>query len=147
MRLIIGLACALLSVTASAQMYSWKDANGKTQYSDTPPADKTPARKLAAPAAPSSDAVDKRKAAADKEMDARKKQTDGQKTAAQAEKDKADAENRRINCDKARVNLQAIQSGEVRFTLDAKGERVALDGAVRENEIANARKVTDSWCK
>ena len=146
MRIVITLACALLSLAASAQMYSWKDATGKTQYSDQPPPDKA-ARKVAVPPAPSSDAGDKRKDAADKEMDARKKQKDGKDTAAKAEKDKASAEDRAINCEKAKGNLQGIESGQARFTLDAKGERVALDGAVREAELANARKVVDSWCK
>lgn len=146
MRIITALACALLSLAASAQMYSWKDASGKTQYSDQPPPDKS-ARKIAAPAAPSSDAGDKRKDAADQEMEARKKQKDAKENAAKAEKDKAGAEERAINCEKAKGNLQAIESGQVRFTLDAKGERVALDGAVRDAEIANARKVADSWCK
>jgi hypothetical protein len=147
MRLIVAFACALLSLTASAQLYSWKDASGKTQYSDEPPPGKTPARRLAAPPAPSSDAADKRKDAADKQMDERKKQKEAREAAAKAERDKAGAEERSRNCDRARGNLQAIESGQARFTLDAKGERVALDGAVREAEIASARKAVDTWCK
>lgn len=147
MRIIVALACALLSLAAAAQMYSWKDANGKTQYSDEPPPGKTPARRVTPPPAPSSDAVEKRKDAADKQLDERKKQQEAREAAAKAEKDKAGAEERARNCDKAKGNLQAIESGQARFTMDAKGERVALDGAVREAEIASARKAVDGWCK
>lgn len=141
------LACLLLPLTAAAQMYSWKDANGKIQYSDEPPPAQVQGRKVAAPPAPSSDAADRRKEAADREMEARKKQKEAKENTAKAEKEKADAEEKRVNCEKARGQLQAIESGQVRFTTDASGGRVALDGAVREAELASARRAVDSWCK
>lgn len=138
---------AILPATGAAEVYSWKGADGKIQYSDQPPPDKLPARKVAAPPAPSSDAADRRKATADKDMDARKKQKEANESAAKGDKEKAEAEDRKVNCEKAKGNLEALESGQVRFTIDAKGERVALDGAVREAELANARKAADSWCK
>lgn len=36
MRIIIPLILACLSTVASAQVYSWRDADGKMHYSDTP---------------------------------------------------------------------------------------------------------------
>ena len=141
------LACLLLPLTAAAQMYSWKDANGKIQYSDEPPPGKVQTRKVAPPSAPSADAAERRKEAADKDVEARKKQKESSEAAAKSDKDKAAAEDKRVNCEKARGQLQAIESGQVRFTTDAKGERVALDGAVRDAEIASARRAVDSWCK
>lgn len=141
------LACLLLPLTAAAQMYSWKDANGKIQYSDEPPPGKVQARKVAPPSAPSADAAERRKEAADKDVEARKKQKEAKESAAKADKEKSAAEDKRVNCEKARGQLQAIESGQVRFTTDAKGERVALDGAVRDAEIASARRAVDSWCK
>lgn len=141
------LACLLLPLTAAAQMYSWKDANGKIQYSDEPPPGKIQARKVAPPSAPSSDAADRRKEAADREMEGRKKQKEAGEKAAKAEKEKADAADKRLNCERARGHLQAIETGQARFTTDAKGERIALDGAAREAELASARRAADSWCK
>lgn len=146
MRAIL-FACLLLPLGAAAQMYSWKDANGKIQYSDEPPPGKVQARKVAPPSAPSSDAAERRKEAADRDMEARKKQKEAKESATKAEKEKADAEDKRVNCEKARGQLQAIESGQARFTTDAKGERIALDGAVRDAEIASARRAVDSWCK
>lgn len=147
MRFLVPLVFALTSLPAAAALYSWKDADGKIQYSDQPPPGKTQARKLAAPPAPASDADATRKSFAEKEMESRKKLKESQEAATKAEKEKADGEDRRVNCDKAKANLQGIESGQVRFTSNVQGERVALEGAVREAELANARKAVDSWCK
>ncbi len=131
---------------ASAQLYSWKDASGKIHYSDEPPPDKTQARKVAPPATGAGDPA-ARKALAEQEAAARKKQKDTQESADKSEQDKAQAEERRVQCERARSNLQGIESGQVRFTIGANGERVGMDGAAREAELANARKAVDSWCK
>jgi hypothetical protein len=34
----------------------------------------------------------------------------------------------------------------MRFMLNAQGERVALDGQLREEELARARKSVADWC-
>ncbi|OHC66335.1 MAG: hypothetical protein A2045_01885 [Rhodocyclales bacterium GWA2_65_20] len=147
MRFLVPLVFALCSLSATAALYSWKDADGKVQYSDQPPPGTTQARKLAAPPAPASDADATRKGFAEQEMAARKKQKESQEAAAKAEKEKTEGEARRVNCDKAKGNLHALESGQIRFTTSAKGERVALEGAVREEELASARKAVESWCK
>ncbi len=146
MRLLVPLTFAFYSVLASAQLYSWKDADGKVHYSDEPPAAKVPTRKVAPPPAPSGDPNAARKSFAEKEADARKKQKDAQDSAAKSEKEKAEAEERSVNCERAKGNLQGLESGLVRFTTNAKGERVGLEGAARDAEIANARKAVESWC-
>lgn len=147
MRFLIMLVFSLYSLAAAAQLYSWKDANGKIQYSDQPPPGKTQARKVAPPPAPASDPGATRSKFVEKEMESRKKQKDVQEAATKSEKEKADAEDRRVNCDKAKGNLQALESGQTRFTTNVKGERVALEGAVRDEELASARKAVDGWCK
>ncbi|MDO8933694.1 MAG: DUF4124 domain-containing protein [Rhodocyclaceae bacterium] len=147
MRFLLPLALVLHSLTVAAQLYSWKDADGKIHYSDEPPPAKTQARKVAPPPAPSADPAATRKNLAEMEMASRKKQKEAKDSAAKAEKEKADTEERRINCDKAKGNLQSIESGLTRFTTNAKGERVALEGAVRDAELASARKAADEWCK
>ena len=137
---------AYLPTAGLAEMYSWKDATGKIHYSDEPPPDKTPARKVAPPATGAGDPA-ARRALTEQEAAARKKQKETQEAADKSQKEKANAEERRTECERARSNLQAIESGQVRFTIDSKGERVALDGEVREAELAKARKAADSWCK
>jgi hypothetical protein len=141
------LAFALMSLAASAQLYSWKDANGKIHYSDEPPPDaKAQTHKVAPPATGAGD-PDARRAAVEREAEARKKQKEAQEAAGKADKEKADSQERRANCEQAKTNLKAIESGQIRFTMNSAGEKVGLDGAVREAEIAKARKTVDTWCK
>lgn len=139
-------ALALFAMAASAQMYSWKDASGKIHYSDEPPPDKAASRKVAPPATGAGDA-DARRKLVEQDAEARKKQKEAKEASGKAEKDKAAAEERRTECERARGNLQALESGQIRFTVNSSGERVALEGNVRDAELANARKVADSWCK
>ena len=147
MRILGLLVLALFAMNAAAQLYSWKDADGKVHYSDQPPAGKTPARKLAPPPAPSADPAAVRRDLAEKDMEWRKRQKEAQELSGKAEQDKADASERRSQCERAQGNLRAIESGQARYTTSSTGERVALDGAVREAELAAARKTVDSWCK
>jgi len=147
MRILLAFVLALCATAASAQLYSWKDADGKTHYSDQPPPTATPTRKIAAPAARATDPAGTRKNMAEKELASRQKQKDAQDAAAKAEKDQTDADARRVNCERARANLQGLESGATRFSINAQGERIALDGAVREAELANARKSVESWCR
>ncbi len=138
---------AALPVAGLAEMYSWKDTDGKIQYSDQPPPGKTVSRKLAAPSAPAVAPETLRQNSAEREMESRKKQKEAKEAAAKAEKDRGDAEERRGNCEKAKGNLQALESGRIRFTTDAKGERVALEGTVRDAELSSARKAVGEWCQ
>jgi type IV secretory pathway VirB10-like protein len=69
-KLLIAFFCTslLISATVSADVYKWKDKNGKTQYSDTPPMSNIPyttlsGKKPAQPAQPASaPATDPKKA-------------------------------------------------------------------------------------
>ena len=147
MRILALLAFSLCAAAAFAQTYSWKDANGKVHYSDEPPPEKAQLRKVAPAPQPAGDPGAVRKSFVEKEMDARKKEKEAQEATSKSEKDKIDAEERRVNCEKARGNLKSIESGYTRFTTNAQGERVALEGATLDAELASARKAVDGWCK
>lgn len=139
--------CATLPTAASAQVYSWKDASGKVHYGSQPPAGQAEARKLAAPPPPTADQAAAQKAAAERQMSEREKQQKAQEDAKKGQEDQAMARERAENCRQAKAALASLESGQSRYTLNDKGERVALDGAVRDAEIARARKNADSWCK
>jgi hypothetical protein len=146
MRILALFVIALCAGTAAAQMYSWKDADGKVHYSDQPPPSNTPARKVAPATAPSTNPTAARQSFVEQEADSRKKQKEAQEAAKKAETDQANAEAKRVNCERARASLQGIESGQVRFTTGANGERIGLDGAARDAELANARSAVDNWC-
>ncbi len=145
--LISGLVLTMLTSFGYGQVYSWKDASGKIHYGDRPPAEKKADTRKLNPAPMATDDVDAaRKAKAERQMEEREKQSKAQEGNKKPE-DPAQAKQRADNCRQARANLTAIESGEVRFSINDKGERVALDGGVREAELAKARKSVDDWCK
>lgn len=137
-----------LPLASQAQMYSWKDANGKIHYGDRPPAEKqSQARKVQGAPSETGDVAAARKTSAERQFDEREKQAKAEESGKKPPEDPAQAKVREENCQRARSNLAALESGQIRFSTNAKGERIALDGAVREAELARARKSVDDWCK
>jgi hypothetical protein len=152
MRAAISLALTiLLLVQASlclAEIYTWRDADGRLNYSDTPPPN-VDAKKVRDAGASGNDdaALAERKAAAEKEAAFRKRQTDANDATAKASADKQQSEQRQTTCVDARAQLQGIESGQIRFKTGPNGERIGLDGALREEELARARKAVESFCR
>lgn len=146
---LIGLfALALLPEAGQGQVYSWKDANGKVHYGDRPPAERqTGSRKLPGAPVATEDVEAARKASAERQFNEREKQGKAEEGAGKPPETPAQAREREANCRQAKASLAALESGQMRFSLNEKGERVALDGSVREAELAKARKSVDSWCK
>ncbi|MCX8017630.1 MAG: DUF4124 domain-containing protein [Rhodocyclaceae bacterium] len=139
------IAAAMLPIGAFAQVYSWKDASGKIHYGDRPPADKQlDARKVAPPPPAAEDAAAARQALAEKKLSEWEKKAE--KDAQQPAEDPAQARIREENCRHAKANLAGIESGQIRFRMSPTGEREALDGAVREAELARARQAVSDWC-
>ena len=136
------LTITLVATSAIGGVYSWKDASGKTHYGDQPPADlRKDSRKLAD--APPADEL-AQKPAQDKSKSEKEKSAEGEKKPQQ--EDPAQARLRRENCIQAKANLTAIETEQVRFKIDAKGERIAMEGAVRDAELTKARRSVSEWC-
>ena len=147
MRLAISAALVLFPLAAAAQVYIWKDADGKSHYSDRPPADKAgQARKLGPQFDSEEETTSARKTVADKRLETAKRDKASQEAAGKAAEEKAALAEREKNCERARTHLQGMESGLTRFRLNADGEREALDGAVRDTELAEARRAVDANC-
>lgn len=147
MRLVTPILLLLLPVVASAQVYSWRDASGKMHYSDQPPTEPSVrTRKLGPSSAESDDTARATKSAADQRLEAARQVKEGKDKAAEAEKKRAEDAQRQQACERARVNLQGLESGQIRFRMTPSGEREALDGAVREAELAEARRAVETNC-
>ena len=159
----ISLAILLLCCTlpASAQMYKWKDANGKWQYSDTPPPGNVKAEKLrgsTGPAEPPPAADEKSgaakdasksgpKTAAEQEQAFRKRQLDAAKANEANEKKLADAKLLEENCRRNRQALAGFEAGGRQSRVDEKGERVFLDDSQIAKEAEKARQAIATTCK
>ena len=146
MNRIVLLAAALaLSPIASAQLYKYVDKDGKTVYTDQPPAnaESKPLRIQAAPptvAAPVKSSLDK-----DKDLEkVRKAEVDKAKKGEQAAKAAQDAEQR---CAAARSNLLQYEGGGRVAKRNAAGERVFLEDKELEAEKQKARADVEEACK
>jgi uncharacterized protein DUF4124 len=129
----LALAMAVASPVASAALYKWVDANGRTVYSDQPPIGnmKTEVVGAAAPAA-NPDAV---KELANKEAELKKRQSDRQEDAKKSEKSRGEAQKLASLCTQARSQAAGLRRTDVTmYRLNDKGERVVMDEAARKSE-------------
>ena len=134
------------TTTANAEIYQWKDANGKTVISDKPPTGNTQPQKTFASDSSTSNAAAP-KTTADKDLDFRKRQKEAQESADKANKEQAAAAANKENCDSSRRHLKSLESGERISMTDDKGERYFLDDAQRTQEIAKIRQNIQANCK
>jgi hypothetical protein len=147
MRLVAILSLLVLPLVATAQVYTWKDAKGKVHYSDQPPAEQSVnSRRLAPSATTTGDIPTATQALADKRQEAAKQASEAKEKSAKVEKERAEDAQRQQACERSRINLQGLESGQIRFRMTASGEREALDGSVREAELAEARRTVDTNC-
>jgi len=147
MRLSLIATLLFVPAVAMAQVYTWKDATGKIHYSDQPPAERNVGSRTLRPSLSESDDVAAaEKGATEKKAAAAKKAKESGENAAQAEQERANDAIRQENCNRARQNLAGIEAGQIRFRITASGEREALDGDVRDSELATARHAVEVNC-
>ncbi|MEW5888031.1 MAG: DUF4124 domain-containing protein [Pseudomonadota bacterium] len=146
MRGLTAAALILLATVAWGDVYTWKDASGKTHYSDTPPPG-VDARRLGPVASPPAAASEQRRSLAEREADFRKRRAESEEQRAKADKEKADAEQRAKACEDAKRYLTALESGQRVARYSESGERVFLDDNEREAATADARKRIHDFCK
>jgi hypothetical protein len=137
------LGSSMLSMSAQAEIYKWKDANGVVRYSDIPPPTNVPvesmkAKKAATPASAASDsAVTKTKSTA--------KATEKPIEVSPEKVKEAEAIIKKKNCDTAKNNLEILnQSGA--YKLNEKGEQIELDEAAIAQEKEKAKKDIERNC-
>ena len=142
---VMPIAALLVALAANAQVYEWKDATGKTHYSDKPPSSAAPTRKLADPA-PGAANAPAQSSAAERELDFRKRQKDAQDKAEKDRQQQVAAKEKSEACEVARRQLELLESGERIVQRDANGERAYLDDAQRQQEAARTRQMMQSAC-
>jgi len=141
------MALVLPALAVADQVYEWKDANGKTHYTDRPPAGvdakpiglstgkRTPPSSAPAQAtsvAPKAEPESPEEAAARKEYEVQK-----------AEYEK----NRAANCEEATRQLKLLESGQRARTIGPNGESIVLDDEARQKAINDAQNAVRSNCQ
>ena len=145
-RFALTVAALLAATVVNAQIYQWKDENGKTIISDKPPVGfARQQRKIETD--PSVASASPQKTAADRELEFRKRQKESQETTEKANKEQSASAEKKESCESVRRHLQALESGERIGMRDDKGERYFMEDAQREQEIAKVRQVLQTTCK
>lgn len=157
-------------MVANAEIYKWKDSNGVTRYSDTPPKagvnvdtmGKTGKDKAARPVAPEGSSPVRETGAAKpkrfKEPEFEKKTDASEKAASIKAKNEeiekknklAEAERAELNvrnCKAAKANYQSFAQGGRIYKMNENGERVYMDDAGLESGKAQAQSEIDKYCK
>jgi len=139
----------LISATAHAEIYKWKDKDGTVRYSDVPPSGSTQfeplkAKKPANGTVAPSVAADSTKATALKADDKSMKPTDAEGKTADQKDSLAKAKQKA--CATAKDNLQKLKQGGIIYKENAKGEREYLDETSMKAETLNAEKEVTLAC-
>ena len=154
-RVVVGFFTTLVFASnLGAQVYQWKDSNGKTIFSDKPP----PGKVLPSRPPPSTTEDDTAanakteeakapKTLADRELDFRKRQKESQEAADKRRTEEQQAAERQESCANNKRYLQLLESGERVAQRDDQGERNYLDDKQRELEINKTRQALQNHCK
>jgi len=146
---IIGVILVLLSGTAYGQLYKCVDKSGKIEYASVcPPGTKQENTAIRnTPGAPASSAASQ-KSFAEQDAEFRKRRMEQQEAASKQDKKSAEEAQRQRSCDSARSYLASLKSGaRIAHTDPKTGERVFLEDADREREMADAQRAVDANCK
>ena len=140
----------LTAASVNAQVYKSKDAQGRTIFSDKPPAGqvkRAPAQQVEAADEASSDkpatqpkSATPQQSLADKDMEFRKRQKEAAEKSAKDEKERTEAARKQEQCDKLRRYLQVLESGERIVTRDGAGEKNYMEDDTRQREIGKTKE-------
>lgn len=143
---LVGVALATMAVCVSAQVYEWRDEQGRLIYGDMPPVGVD--AKLIRNAGPASTPpAQASPAAAERELQRREEQAErtGALTQEAADRER-EAERERL-CSQARGQLAALESGQRVARFNEQGERELLTEEQRTEEIERARRFITDNCQ
>lgn len=166
-RLLTIVAILATATVAHAQIYTWKDASGRTHYSDQPPVGTdaktlhgpsrnaasyggdTPAANGSAPAANGSAPAANASAPAtwqDRDRDFKKRQKEKAEADAKAQKEAADKAAKDQRCSQMRNELAALTNGGRFARAGANGEKTYLDENQMNAESTRLRNQISQEC-
>jgi hypothetical protein len=142
--LLLSLAVALPA--AAGQLYKWTDANGRVQYSDTPPSNHKAEQLKGSKLGSASSGSSKSATPAEQEQAFRKRQTEKTEAAEKLAKDDAAKQQLNDQCSRVRNNLRNLEEGGRISGVDDKGERYYYDDAKIQSEKERLRGEIDKHC-
>ena len=145
-RIALAVIALALAPAVSAQLYKYTDKDGKTVYSDTPPAN-ADSKQLKIQSAPPAAAPAPAKTALDKDKELDKGRKDSREAAKKADDTAKRAQEAEERCATATSNYKQWEAGG-RFTKRTEtGERVFIEDAEQAVEKEKARGIMEQACK
>ena len=141
--LAVLLSFSLFSV-AQAEVYKWKDAQGRTVISDTPQPNKKATAVPSATPDPADDGVVK--TLDDQELEFKKRQEEREAAEKKQNEEAAAATRKAEACERSRRNLSMLESGTRIAQSNEKGEREYIDDQQRQAEISRVRRNIQENC-
>ena len=143
--LILSLAVALPA--AAGQLYKWTDANGRVQYSDTPPTDrKAETVKGRIGSTSSGGSAAPQPTVTEQEQAFRKRQSEKAEADQKAAQEAAQKQEHEAACNRARGYLRTLEDGGRIAETNAKGEREFYDNAKIKSEKERVRADIEKNC-
>lgn len=142
-------AVFLLFASHASAICKWKDASGRTQYSDAPPPGVQCEGTIKAQPPISSGAAKPNtpQSYQEKDMEFRKRRLEKQEAEQKAEQEKQQEENKRLNCESAKNRVAGLSRGGRVARYDANGQIYYLGDDDIAKELAEARKQAEQACK
>lgn len=155
---LFALVAGSLAFAAQADIYTWKDAKGVTQYSDQPPPDVAakPTRTSGPAKAPvatdasapqSAPAANPNKNWAEKDLEFRQRKAAEADAAAKKQKEEAQQAQKDAHCKALRDNLAMMERGGRISQPNGKGESELLSDAQIAQQASQLRSQIAADCK
>jgi hypothetical protein len=139
------ITCLVAATPAHAEVYKWVDANGKVQYSDSPPADRKAGLVKGVPAAQQGAGPTDWQ---EKDRDFRRRKILKEESMRKEEEENQQVkEKRAATCIEAHEQIDDLNSGKRIYRMNAKGERVYFDEADRAAAMKSARQAVTENCR
>jgi hypothetical protein len=145
------LLTLIFALPASAQIYEWRDADGKINYSDRPPPGvegKLIRRGTSsAPTPAPAPAAQPAKTLAEQELEFRERRAEAAKKKEEKAQEKQKAAQRAERCEQARKNLKILKSADRVLMKSEEGPSKQLRPSQRKAETERTQKIIDEDCK
>ena len=141
-RLVVLALAVAIAPLAGAQLYKYTDKDGKTVYTDQPPA-AGDSKQLRVQPGP----VDAPKSAVQKDKDLQKGRDAKKDEAKKSEEAAKLAQQKEANCNVAKQQFQHYQDGGKIYKYNAAGERELMSDADIEAARVRSKRELDEACK
>ena len=136
--IVLTSACIFAATPVWCAMYKWVDANGRTVYSDQPPAD-LKAEKLNPAVGPSD--PNAMRDLLNKDNEIKKRQSQREEEAAKSQKAEADGKRRADQCTQTRGRIKSLREDAVLYRYNDKGEKVLMETRDRQQALTDNQKI------